>query len=119
MTCGRAQAGIAALAVFALAAAGCYSMRQWTSGRSGTIAGCIIVRDAETGEPIEGALVVVSEGFRNLIESAPANKSGQMMFSRRYDASSHYDLVWPPYLVIETYKDGYQGIKQSVDTDTF
>ena len=97
----------------------CYNMRQYTGGRGGTIGARLIIKDADTGEPVEGASVSVREGFRDFISSQRTTAAGELMFTKQYVAEDVLSSTWPLYLIIEVTKDGYEGLKESVNTEQF
>ena len=99
--------------------ASCYNLRQYTGDRGGTIGARLIIRDADTGKPIEGASVSVKEGFRDFIANQQTNAAGEMLFTKQYTADSLTGSTWPPYLIIEVTKDGYEGLRESVNTEQF
>jgi hypothetical protein len=94
-------------------------MRQYTGGRGGTIGARLIVKDTDTGEPVEGASVTVREGFRDFLSSERTSAAGEIMFTKQYVAENALGSTWPPYLIIEVAKDGYEGLKESVNTEQF
>jgi len=112
-------AHVLSAAAVLLACASCYNLRQYTGDRGGTIGARLIIKDADTGKPIEGASVSVKEGFRDFIVNQQTSAAGEMMFTKQYAAEGFSGSTWPLYLIIEVTKDGYEGLKESVNTEQF
>ena len=112
--------GVGSLLVLsAMLGAGCITGMPTSINRTETVALVLVVKEAETGRPVEGAVVEVKGGRFQQVTAGATNREGEFSLVETYHARGAQAMPRPPRYTIEVAKEGYRRLFVIVDTEDY